>query len=68
MLRVLMIEDSPGDALRLRSGLATGAVELTAVRTLAGALAAVAGEPFDCALLGLPLPDARGLGKPVILK
>jgi len=64
VLRILVVEDSPSDALLVRA-LLQGAhlqTEVTEVATLAGAAAALTdGSDFDCVLLDLSLPDASGL-------
>ncbi|PTL35310.1 hypothetical protein CLG94_10410 [Candidatus Methylomirabilis limnetica] len=63
-LRVLLIEDNPGDALLLRTALdeqAPGAFAITSVERLADALARIAAEPFDAVLCDLCLPDSDGL-------
>ena len=63
-LRILLIEDNPGDARLVQELLADAdapyAVETAA--TLAGALALLSSRTFDLALLDLHLPDADGLG------
>lgn len=70
MLRVLLVEDNPGDARLLQEYLAdsTGEadallspLELYQAITLEAALAILAETPIDVILLDLHLPDSRGL-------
>ncbi|HET9598559.1 MAG TPA: ATP-binding protein [Anaeromyxobacteraceae bacterium] len=65
-IRVLLVEDNPGDADLVRASLEAaeaGAIALDAVERLADALARVrAPSPPDVVLLDLTLPDAFGLG------
>lgn len=58
--RVLIIEDSPADALFIEALLA-GEFQVTQVSDLRGGIAAAAQSPFDLVLLDLFLPDSRGL-------
>ncbi len=61
-LRIVLVEDDPGDAFLVREllDLAGGGYSITWVRDLAGALDELdAGA--DCALVDLGLPDAEGL-------
>ncbi|MBP2315593.1 signal transduction histidine kinase [Azospirillum soli] len=63
-IRVLLVEDDPGDALLVRVGLrraAPGAFDLQHVETLDGALAWLGSAPADIVLLDLSLPDSHGL-------
>lgn len=60
MVRVLVIEDSPADALFIEALLA-GAFEVTQVVDLRGGIAAAGQGPFDLVLLDMFLPDSRGL-------
>lgn len=63
-IRVLLVEDNPGDARLLREVVreAEGAhIQLTHVDTLAGALSSLATDQFDVVMLDLSLPDADGL-------
>ncbi len=63
-IRILLIEDNPGDVRLLRE-LLKDAVrlhsEMTPVERLAAAAALLAAQPFDVVLLDLSLPDAAGL-------
>jgi len=59
-VRVLLIEDDPGDALLVRELLEGEPFDISWVQSLAQARA-VAPAGFDCALLDLGLPDAYGL-------
>jgi serine phosphatase RsbU (regulator of sigma subunit) len=61
-LRILLIEDDPGDAYLVRDFLENGShdYEVTWVRDIAEASTALAAG-FDCALLDLGLPDSEGL-------
>jgi serine phosphatase RsbU (regulator of sigma subunit) len=62
--RLLLVEDDPGDALLVREMLAAGAIESEVVwaRSIAEAVRALReGEPPQCVLLDLHLPDAVGL-------
>src|SRR4051794_25071797 len=63
-LRVLLVEDDPGDARLIHWMLReTGEVrfELAEADRLAAALARLGGEPFSVVLLDLSLPDSQGL-------
>src|ERR671921_2624632 len=63
-IRVLLVEDNPGDARLLREVVreAEGAhIQLTHVDTLAKALAKLDADEFDVVMLDLSLPDADGL-------
>src|ERR1051325_5077644 len=63
-VRVLLLEDNPGDVRLFREGLreiSNISVELIHVETLAVALEVVRAGEFDVGLLDLALPDARGL-------
>src|SRR5919112_2186878 len=63
-IRVLLVEDNPGDARLLREVVreAEGAhIQLTHVDTLAKALAKLDADHFDVVMLDLSLPDADGL-------
>ncbi len=63
-LTVLLVEDNPGDARLVHEALlASGEAffEVTHVRTMAAALDALAGRPFDAVLLDLCLPDSLSL-------
>lgn len=64
-LRVLLVEDNPGDARLIREYLRESAdqpVELDHVETLAEALKRIASSRPDAVLLDLGLPDSEGLG------
>ncbi|NUS17880.1 MAG: fused response regulator/phosphatase [Streptomyces sp.] len=63
-LRVLLVEDDPGDALLVEEYLAdtTLDVDLHWVQSLREGIAQVARSAPDCVLLDLHLPDAQGLG------
>ena len=63
-LRVLLVEDNPGDARLVREMLAemnTERYEVIATDRLADTLAALTERPFDAILLDLNLPDDYGL-------
>jgi signal transduction histidine kinase/CheY-like chemotaxis protein len=63
-IKVLLVEDNPGDARLLREALAEMArarFDLTHVDRLAEALRRLEEERFDIILLDLSLPDAQGL-------
>lgn len=62
-LRVLMVEDNPGDARLVRVMLSESPVafEASEVQRLDEALKLLASESFDVALLDLGLPDSLGL-------
>jgi PAS domain S-box-containing protein len=63
-LRILLAEDNPIDALLVRDLLAKageGRFEVIHVTRLSEALDRVGENTFDAALLGLSLPDGRGL-------
>jgi signal transduction histidine kinase len=64
-LRILLVEDNPGDARLCRELLREGFAEpfdLVHATTLADGIAALNQAPADVALLDLSLPDANGLG------
>jgi PAS domain S-box-containing protein len=63
-MRILLIEDNPGDARLVREMLSEAngsAAELECEETLASGLERLASEQFDVLLLDLTLPDSRGL-------
>ncbi|MCB9506208.1 MAG: protein kinase [Myxococcales bacterium] len=63
-VRVLLVEDNPGDAMLVQEGLAEapgGDFEVVEARTLAEAIAVARESHPDLALLDLSLPDCRGL-------
>jgi PAS domain S-box-containing protein len=64
-VRILLVEDNPGDAKlvhhMLRSDPGLLRFEVTFAQTLAEAKAALAGKEFDAILLDLSLPDSQGL-------
>ncbi len=63
-IKVLLVEDNPGDARLLREALAEMAdarFELTHVNRLSEALRRLEEDRFDIILLDLSLPDAHGL-------
>jgi diguanylate cyclase (GGDEF)-like protein/PAS domain S-box-containing protein len=62
-LRILMVEDNPGDARLVHAMLAEGGqtYDVIQAETLAEALKRAAAEYFDVALLDLGLPDSLGL-------
>ncbi len=63
-LKVLLIEDNPGDARLIRELLKEGrgaGFSLETVGSLAAGLARLAEEEFDAVLLDLGLPDCQGL-------
>ena len=62
-IRVLLVEDNPGDARLLREAVAavpTPCLEWVTVERLGDALCRLADERFDVVLLDLSLPDAQG--------
>ncbi|MFI0942093.1 PP2C family protein-serine/threonine phosphatase [Streptomyces sp. NPDC021020] len=63
-LRVLLVEDDPGDALLVEEYLAdtTLDVDLLWVQNLHEGIAHAARKAPDCVLLDLHLPDAQGVG------
>jgi Flp pilus assembly CpaE family ATPase len=63
-MRVLLIEDNPGDAVLIREMLDRAGppgFELAWAKRLSGGLKRLAGEPADVVLLDLSLPDGHGL-------
>mgnify|MGYP001810480510 CR=1 FL=1 len=61
-IRLLLVEDNPGDARLVRALLAeTGGFELAHVDTMAAAQAWLADNDADAVLLDLSLPDSHGL-------
>jgi serine phosphatase RsbU (regulator of sigma subunit) len=62
-LRVLLIEDDPGDAYLVRDLLESGGrdYDVTWVQDIAEATTALCDAEFECALLDLGLPDSQGL-------
>ena len=64
ILRVLLVEDNPGDAVLVREALADAPGPTFALKwqpTLADGLAALEEGGFDAVLLDLSLPECRGL-------
>jgi PAS domain S-box-containing protein len=64
-LRVLLIEDNPGDARLVQAALAEqapGEFTVAVAERLADALARLQSERFDAVLCDLGLPDSTGLG------
>lgn len=64
ILRVLLVEDNPGDARLIREFLSEAydlRFEMTVVERLSEALELVQRQPFDVILLDLSLPDSQGL-------
>jgi sigma-B regulation protein RsbU (phosphoserine phosphatase) len=63
-IRVLLVEDNPGDALLIREMLSESkdpSFELTRVERLDAARDAIEQHPFALVLLDLSLPDSQGL-------
>ncbi|HEX8393315.1 MAG TPA: ATP-binding protein [Longimicrobium sp.] len=63
-VRILLVEDNPGDARLLRESLREAhSLDFSLVHadTLAAGLRALEGEPCDVVLLDLSLPDAHGM-------
>lgn len=70
-LRVLLVEDNPGDARLVREMLAeisTEHYETVPVGRLADALRFLSEQPFDAILLDLNLPDSYGLATLIKLR
>jgi signal transduction histidine kinase len=62
LLRILLVEDNPGDARLVRESLADSArVELAHCGRLDEALKRLGEQPFDVVILDLSLPDSNGL-------
>jgi serine phosphatase RsbU (regulator of sigma subunit) len=64
VIRVLLVEDNPGDAVLIRAMLddaAVGPFEITVVDRLARARRLLDEQDFGIVLLDLSLPDSRGL-------
>jgi len=63
-VKVLLVEDNEGDAALVSQMLKRSTLvsaEVTQVERVSAARAALHKDPFDCVLLDLGLPDARGL-------
>ncbi len=63
-LRILLVEDNPGDARLIRELLGEAGIVsagLCHVQRLGDAIAQLGSEPFDIALVDLSLPDSHGL-------
>ncbi len=63
-IKLLLIEDNPGDARLIRealSGVSGDAVEVEVADRLSAGLARIEGGAFDAIILDLSLPDSRGL-------
>ncbi len=63
-IRVLVIEDNPGDARLIEALLSvakTASFQVESCDTLAAGIAKLAAEPFDAVLLDPGLPDSQGL-------
>jgi len=66
-IRVLLLEDNPGDARLVQAALAEYALRefaVTWVERLADALVRLGVEPFDAVLCDLSLPDSTGMATP----
>ncbi|XZE45079.1 response regulator [Pirellulaceae bacterium SH467] len=61
MMNILLVEDSPTDALLMREAIDLDRNHLIHVERLERALAVVAERPIDVILLDLGLPDSQGL-------
>jgi diguanylate cyclase (GGDEF)-like protein/PAS domain S-box-containing protein len=64
-IRILLVEDNPGDARLLREMFnepASWKCDLTHHESMANAVAHLGAHPVDIVLLDLGLPDAQGLG------
>jgi serine phosphatase RsbU (regulator of sigma subunit) len=63
LVRVLLVEDDPGDAFLVEELLREDAapVDMRRAQSLTEGLDLLRSEPFDCVLLDLGLPDASGL-------
>jgi len=69
-IRVLLLEDNPGDARLVQSMLAEyepRAFAVTRVERLADALALLGAEPFDAMLCDLNVPDSTGMATPRVI-
>lgn len=63
-IRVLLIEDNPGDVMLVKTALseeALGRFKLSYVEQLSSALSRLSEEEFDVIILDLSLPDALGI-------
>jgi PAS domain S-box-containing protein len=62
-VRILLVEDNPGDALLIRRMLAEnhGSADLEHVTTLAACLERLQQQTYDAVLLDLGLPDSNGM-------
>lgn len=63
-LRLLLVEDNPGDQELVRDWLGDGTIcrfEVSAVATLEGAREAISSSTFDAVVLDLSLPDSQGV-------
>jgi CheY-like chemotaxis protein len=60
MRRVLVVEDDPTLRENIQLLLQAKDVEIVAVGTMAAALNCLEGEPFDCVVMDLALPDGTG--------
>ncbi|MGB7190467.1 MAG: HAMP domain-containing protein [Acidobacteriaceae bacterium] len=58
--RLLVVEDNPAEQLSIRALLGGEDIDITIAESGADALAAIAGEPHDCVVLDLRLPDMSG--------
>jgi HAMP domain-containing protein/CheY-like chemotaxis protein/signal transduction histidine kinase len=58
--RLLVVEDNPAEQLSICALLGYEDIDVTVADTGAGALEAIAKEPYDCVVLDLKLPDMSG--------
>jgi CheY-like chemotaxis protein len=58
--RLLVVEDEPSQQMSIQALLGHDDIDVTVVATGNDALAAVAGETYDCVVLDLRLPDMTG--------
>jgi CheY-like chemotaxis protein/signal transduction histidine kinase/HAMP domain-containing protein len=58
--RLLVVEDNAAEQLSIRELLGYGDIDIDVASTGEGALAALRGQPYDCVVLDLRLPDMSG--------
>jgi CheY-like chemotaxis protein len=58
--RLLVVEDNPAEQLSIRELLGYDDIDMEIAASGADAMAAITGQPFDCVVLDLRLPDMSG--------